>query len=491
MIKVPGVPKATAGRVLRQPRLWLFPTLVMLAVTMVVTLSYVGGIINPAGSLHRVPVAIVNEDRGVFATGHKVDLGPQIAHSITTGSDNAQRVSWRTLSLGEAEAQMNKDTLFGALIIPADFSHNVLALADLAVLHGTASQQPTVQLLTNPRSGSVATSVVQTVGEQTTHAISSRVSTLLTEHGSTVRHAGRPFPTAEAILLANPVALNTTQYHPLGNHSGFGLSAFYVTLVLVLGAYMGAGVVSSSVDFALGYQSSERGRRWSSRLPVSITRTQTLAAKAIMSSILSVVTATAVVLTCRFILHMDTPHFGQLWIYSVCASVAVAVSAQVIISLVGGLGSLVGMLFFVALGVPSSDGSFPLQTVPDPFRWLAEFEPMRQINDGLRAILYFGARGDAGLTRGWTMIAVGGVLGLALGLIVALIRDNRGHQRLTIHQIIAAHAHDGSTMSPPAPVGNAQLPAGRHPYSAMVQLGEESLRHDAVLNLRFKDAKIV
>ncbi|MFD7601808.1 DUF3533 domain-containing protein [Streptomyces mirabilis] len=463
-MNVPGVPKATARHLLRRPNLWLFPTLVMIAVSVVVSLSYIGGVINPTGHLHRLPIAIIDEDRAVHVDGWKVHLGPQIVRGITTASDSRQRVEWRTLSLRGAEAEMDKDAVYGALIIPADFSRGVLSLTGPVAPHGTAPRQPSVHLLTNPRSGSVATSSVQAVGERTIHTVSSRIAATLAAHMDPAHHAiRRAIPTAEKMLLADPVTLHTSEHRPLGNHSGFGLSAFYVSLVLTLGAYLGAGVVSSSVDFALGYQSAERGRRWSSKLPVPITRTQTLVAKTAMSAVLSPVTATAILLTCKFALHMDTPHFGQLWIYSVCASIAVGVTAQTIISLVGGLGSLVGMLFFVALAVPSSGGSFPLQTVPSPYRWLAQFEPMRQIDDGVRAILYFDARGDAGLTRGWIMIALGCFVGLALGLIVAWIRDHGGHQRLTSHQITAAHAHFRSTVSLAAPAGGTQHESGGRP----------------------------
>ncbi|MGW5465137.1 YhgE/Pip domain-containing protein [Streptomyces sp. NPDC003996] len=463
-INVLGVPKATARHLLRRPNLWFFPTLVMIGVSVVVSLSYIGGIINPTGNLHHLPIAIVDEDQAVHVDGRKVHLGPKIVRGITTASDSRQRVEWQTLSLREAEAEMDKDAVYGALIIPADFSSGVLSLTGPVAPHGTAPRQPSVHLLTNPRSGSVATSSVQAVGERTTHTVSSRIAGTLAAHVEPAHHTSRrAIPTAERILLADPVTLHTSEHRPLGNHSGFGLSAFYVSLVLTLGAYLGAGVVSSSVDFALGYQSAERGRRWSSKLPVPITRTQTLVAKTAMSAVLSPVTATAILLTCKFALHMDTPHFGQLWIYSVCASIAVGVTAQTIISLVGGLGSLVGMLFFVALAVPSSGGSFPLQTVPSPYRWLAGFEPMRQIDDGVRAILYFDARGDAGLTRGWIMIALGCFVGLALGLIVAWIRDHGGHQRLTSHQITAAHAHFRSTVSLAAPAGSTQHESGGRP----------------------------
>ncbi|MFD8929610.1 hypothetical protein [Streptomyces mirabilis] len=257
--------------------------------------------------------------------------------------------------------------------------------------------------------------------------------------------------------------MHTSEHRPLDNHSGFGLSAFYVSLVLTLGAYLGAGVVSSSVDFALGYQSAERGRRWSSKLPDPITRIQTLVAKTAMSAVLSPVTATAILLTCKFALHMDTPHFGQLWIYSVCASIRRGDRSNHHFAgrrtRVAGGHALLRRLG----GALVRGGSFPLQTVPSPYRWLAQFDPMRQIDDGVRAILYFDARGDAGLTRGWIMIAVGCFVGLALGLIVAWIRDHGGHQRLTSHQITAAHAHFRSTVSLAATAGGTQHESGGKP----------------------------
>ncbi|MGI5141287.1 MULTISPECIES: YhgE/Pip domain-containing protein [unclassified Streptomyces] len=122
------MPKATAWRLLGRRSLWFFPALVMIAVSVVVSLSYIGGIINPAGNLHRFPIAIVDEDRGIHAGDRKVNLGPQIAHGITTAPDSRQRVEWRSLGLAEAEAEMDKDAVYGALIIPADFSSNVVAL---------------------------------------------------------------------------------------------------------------------------------------------------------------------------------------------------------------------------------------------------------------------------------------------------------------------------------------------------------------------------
>ena len=61
---------------------------------------------------------------------------------------------------------------------------------------------------------------------------------------------------------------------------------------------------------------------------------------------------------------------------------------------------------------------------------LAEFEPMRQLTDGVRSILYFDARADAGLTRAWIMMAVGLVLALAFGFAMTRYYDRRGLHRI-------------------------------------------------------------
>ncbi|MEV7325378.1 DUF3533 domain-containing protein [Streptomyces sp. NPDC093970] len=452
---IPGVPRATARQLLRKRGLWTFPALVLVVLSAVLSLSYLGGIINPAGNLHRLPLAVVDQDRAVHADGGQVHLGPRIAEGITSAPDPRGRVAWRTTNLRQAVAAMDDDKVYGALVIPARFSADTLALASSAPSHTATPHQPKLRLLTNPRSGSVATSLAQAIGDRAAQAVSQQVAAELKQQVHTGTGSA-----ARKILLARPVTLVTTEHRPLGNHSGFGLTSFYLTLLLVLTAYVGAGLVSSTVDTALGYQSAERGRRWSSRLPLPITRTQTLLTKTAVSAGLATVTASTILLTCTLVLHMDVSHPAQLWAYAVCASIAVAVSTQALIALFGGLGSLVGMIFFVALAVPSSGGSFPLEAVPGPFRWLAEFEPMRQINDGIRALLYFDARADAGLDRGWSMIAVGGLLGLALGFAVARRRDRRGHQRLTPQQLAALHRAAAALTSPAATAGTtAEAPA--------------------------------
>lgn len=104
---------------------------------------------------------------------------------------------------------------------------------------------------------------------------------------------------------------------------------------------------------------------------------------------------------------------------------------QAINAAFGGIGQLISMFVFIVLGLPSSGATVPLHAVPGFYRFLSHFEPMRQLSDGVRAILYFDARADAGLTRAWTMIAIGAAVGLLFGFLMTRYYDRKGLHRMT------------------------------------------------------------
>ena len=220
------------------------------------------------------------------------------------------------------------------------------------------------------------------------------------------------------------------QGHPIARHTGLGLSAFYYTLLLVLAGFLSANLVHNGVDTALGYADSEIGP-WHSRRPtVPINRTQTLVVKMEMTAGLSVVTTTMIMLATIGILGMDAPHLALLWVFSFAACVTVGLGVQAINAAFGTLGQLIAMFVFIALALPSSGATIPLQATPSFYRFLGTFEPMRQVAGGVRAILYFDAQADAGLTRAWTMIAVGFVVALVFGFAMTTYYDRKGLHRM-------------------------------------------------------------
>ncbi|MCX5244267.1 SNG1 family protein [Streptomyces sp. NBC_00201] len=412
-------PQARAVSLLGRPKLWLVPTVLTGLLALLLALLYMGGIVNPQGNLHHLPIALVNGDTGKPPAGQRQNAGTQLAAAIT--SDKAgDQADWRTLSRAQAQDQLDSGRVYGALVIPPDFTASITALTT-----ADATARPTLTVLTNPGKGSLGSSLTSKITTAAAHQASVTI-------GKQLSAAAAPRANATTrLLLADPINVVTQVGHPIGGHSGLGLSAFYYTLLLVLAGFMGGNVISNGVDTALGYADTEIGP-WHTRRPtVPINRTQTLLLKMAMTAGITVVSVSLVMLATIAILGMDATHIPLLWIYSYCATLAVGLGVQAINAAFGGIGQLVSMFVFIVLGLPSSGATVPLQAVPGFYRFLSNFEPMRQLSDGVRAILYFDARGDAGLTHSWIMIAIGAAAGLLFGFAMTRYYDRKGHKRLT------------------------------------------------------------
>ncbi|MFE6852775.1 YhgE/Pip domain-containing protein, partial [Streptomyces sp. NPDC057674] len=259
----PG-PQVRARTLVRKPKLWLVPTVLSALVAVGLSLLYMGGILNPNDNLHRLPVALVDEDRGTPLPGQREPLGKQITDRIVAGSSD-DSVHWRRLDRAQAQDALASGEIFGALVVPEDFTASVAALTT-----DRATARPTITVLTNPGLGSLGSSITAQINQSAAHQASLAIGKQLA--------AGTDVPTTR-LLLADPVAVTTQVGHPIGRHSGLGLTAFYYTLLLVLGGFIGGNLVNSGVDTSLGYADSEIGP-WHSRYPtVPIDRTQTLVLK--------------------------------------------------------------------------------------------------------------------------------------------------------------------------------------------------------------------
>jgi uncharacterized phage infection (PIP) family protein YhgE len=317
--------------------------------------------------------------------------------------------------------QLASGKIYGALVIPPDFTSSVAALT---TTHATV--RPTLTVLTNPGLGSLGSSLASQINQAAAHQASLTIGKQLAAQAG-----AQGANSTTLLLLADPVAVAVRVGHPIGQHSGLGLTAFYYTLLLVLSGFLGGNIIHNGVDAALGYTDNELGP-WHTRRPtVPISRTQTLLLKMLMTAGILVLTTSVLMLAAVVILGMDAPFPGLLWIFSYCASLAVGLGVQAINAAFGGIGQLISTFVFIALSLPSSGATIPLQAVPGFYRFLALFEPMRQLSDGVRAILYFDARADAGLARGWTMIAIGFVLALVFGFGMTYYYDRKGLRRLT------------------------------------------------------------
>ncbi|MFJ8876790.1 YhgE/Pip domain-containing protein [Streptomyces albidoflavus] len=409
---------ASAGSLLRRRKLWVFPAALSGLVALLLSLLYMGGILTPDGSLHRLPVALVDADDGRPLPGERQNLGAQFSSAIVSSSPGDD-VRWRRLTRAEAQDQLAAGKVYGALVVPPGFTDSVRALAE-----GTAEKRPTLTVLTNPGMGSLGSALADQISERAAAEASQELGRRLTEW------AGGDATPAQRLLLRDPVAVTTEVGHPIGSRSGLGLSAFYYTLLLVLAGFLAGNIIHNGVDTGLGYADSELGP-WHSRRPtVPVSRTSTLVVKMGMTAGLTVLTTALIMVATIGILGMDAPHLPLLAVFSYCASLAVGLGVQAINAAFGGIGQLVAMFVFIALALPSSGATVPLEAVPEFYRVLGIFEPMRQLASGVRSILYFDARADAGLARAWVMIAIGVAAALAFGFAMARYYDRKGLHRM-------------------------------------------------------------
>jgi uncharacterized phage infection (PIP) family protein YhgE len=368
-----------------------------------------------------LPVGVVNQDVGASVGGQRVDVGRQLSAALVGAPAVSKRLGLEVSTLAVAEQRMRLGKQYAAVVLPPDFTSSLLALAGI----GRSSSKPTVALMTNPRAGTLAVGLATGVlGPALSHASGQIGRELLAVDSA---HGVKPAATA---VVADPLTVATAAFLPVPSHSALGLSAFYIALLTTFCGFLGAVIVNTSIDAVLGYATTEIGPVWSQRQPVAISRWQTLLAKWVMAVGLTVLLTGLMLFTAVVILGMNAPHFASLWLLSWCAAAVIAIGTLALFAALGTLGQLVALVVFVYLALASSGGTVPLDALSGFFRFVANFEPLHQILDGMRAILYFGARGDAGLTRAWIATGAGLVFWLALGVLVTTWYDRRRLYRM-------------------------------------------------------------
>jgi YhgE/Pip-like protein len=419
----PGVmPRIRASALLRVRAVWLAPIALAAVLVFFMTLFYIGAIVNPVGHLSGLPVVLVNQDRGATVQGSQVSFGAEVASDLEHSPAVTSRLALDQVPYAQAEARMNSGSAYAAIVIPPGFSASLLSAYGLS---STSAGIPTIQLLTNPRAGSVgvqlATGVAQPALQKVSSAVGSKLSAEAAKAGRTPR-AG--------VTASDPITVATSDFRSLPPDSALGLSAFYISLLAIMCGFLGAVLVNSSIDAALGYGTSEIGPRWRQRMPVPISRWQTLLAKWTVALAAVPILTGILLLVAVGLLGMNAPYPWELWLFTSFAGIAIAAGTLALFAAFGSLGQLLAMLLFVYLALASSGGTVPVQALPSFFRFAASFEPLRQVLGGVRAILYFNAQADAGLTRGIVLTTIGLAFWLIAGAAVTRWYDRRGMDRL-------------------------------------------------------------
>jgi YhgE/Pip-like protein len=428
---------AAEENILRSPKFWFAPVILVGIVMGLLAWLYMGWILNPQDNIRDFPIAVVNEDVGATVpaapgspspSGEKENLGNTISTGLLDNVPKTQ-VDLQQMDWAKAQSEMSKGAIYGAIVIPSNFSTATGELA-IAAAKGTTITKPVITVYTNPRAGAIPVSLVQAITEPALAAVNTKVSAQLTAAtNEELKTLGAPALSGPGtFVLSEPINVSTVEYHPLPSGTGFGLSAFYYTLLLILAGFTGATIVNSTVDGLLGYTPSEVGPKVVSRARTNLSRFQTLLVKWGCVVLMGIAMSGLYIGVCT-LLGMSLPHMLLLWLFGALAISAIGITAMSVMAAFGNIGLLINLIVFVILDLPSSGGTFPLQAEPRVYSVLSIFEPMRQVFLGISSIIYFDAQWDAGLSRALMMTVIGLLIGVLLGLIVTRYYDRKGLNR--------------------------------------------------------------
>ncbi|MEU1980587.1 DUF3533 domain-containing protein [Nocardia sp. NPDC019395] len=391
---------------------------------------YLGYVIDPEKNLHDFPIALVNQDDGDIRDGTPINIGDQITEALTQRVP-ADKVDLRVTGIGEAQRLLGNGEVYGAILLPSDLSKRLSILGAGAVVPGDI-ERPAITVITNPRTGTYATQIVQIVAQQALTQVDTEVGKQLTAaveaELDSAPAGGTELTGAARLVLADPIDVLIDPYRPLPDGTGRGLSAFFYTLLVVLAGFTGAMIVHTMVDSALGFIPAEYGPWFVHHPTAPHSRLRTLLLKWGVITVAAPIVS-GVYLGIGTLLHMPIDHALALFLFTTLAIVAVGVTALSILAAFGSAGLLVNLVLFIVLGLPSAGATIPLEASPHYMAWLAAFEPMHQIYLGVRSILYFDAHGNPGLARGVGMSLLGLAVGLVLGAVTTSVYDRKGLER--------------------------------------------------------------
>ncbi|MFI6998192.1 YhgE/Pip domain-containing protein [Nocardia sp. NPDC050175] len=403
--------RATA--LLRSPKIWVF-TVYGVVIAVVLTMGYLGGVLDTDTPAQRVPIAWVDADTGVGAQRD----GAQLDEQVFSGSAQHTARWIRADTEAAARELLARNEAYAAVVIPPEFTARVTALTT----PGANAAPVPVTVLSNPLAGPAASGTAVGVAAAVLSRLSQQLGAGLTPAGL----ASAPG------LLSDPVKVVVTPATSVPTHSAGGMAAFYYALVLILTGFLLAQLLHSGVDGALGFAPREFLHRRSTRAPLPIDRVHTLLVKIGVLAGCAVIAATVIEALAVLGLGMPAAHPLGLWLFSVLAVFTAGVVPLALLAVIGAPGALVATVVLVVFGVPSSGGAYPPELQPAVFRWLGDVLPMRHITDAARDLIF--PTSSFHLTGAVVAVSLWLVFSLAFGLGATAFYDRTGRGRVSAHE---------------------------------------------------------
>ncbi|MDG9716230.1 YhgE/Pip domain-containing protein [Streptomyces sp. DH24] len=143
---------------------------------------------DPYSRLDRIPVALVNDDKGASAGGERLTAGDDIAEGLR----ESDTFDWREVSAAEARRGVEDGTYYLSLTMPADFSRRIASSS------GASPETGALRVRTNDANNYIVGQISRTVFSEVRQAASTKASRSFLDrifisfsdiHGETVKAA--------------------------------------------------------------------------------------------------------------------------------------------------------------------------------------------------------------------------------------------------------------------------------------------------------------
>ncbi|MFF5531079.1 YhgE/Pip family protein [Streptomyces cinerochromogenes] len=121
---------------------------------------------DPYGRLDRIPVALVNDDKGATAGGKKITAGDDIVEGLR----DSRTFEWHEVSDEEARAGVEDGTYYLSLTMPADFSRRIASSS------GDSPETGALRVRTNDANNYIVGQISRTVFNEVRSAASTKTS---------------------------------------------------------------------------------------------------------------------------------------------------------------------------------------------------------------------------------------------------------------------------------------------------------------------------
>lgn len=345
---------------------------------------------GPSPRLTNFPLIIVNEDEGAssFITGR------EIAENLIKKQDG-HTFNWKfAATKDDAINEMKNNQAYGALIIPTHYSHDLIQLRDVLMNEKTEGKAVKLELLINEGGGQTTTSIATNVLETLVTSASTDISTHLKEE---LIQKDLKLSPLTANLMDNPIQYTKLNVLGLPKNINNGLTPFMMILITSISGLMGVNMINT-------YLKSSRAKMSNDGL--LLTNTNVIITSMVLGIISSV--TIAAVLQLAVFGFFGSSHSTGVWLiflFTLLCCMTIYFQFKMISLLFGKWGILI-MFPINFIGIFSSGGAVPVATLPFVHHFFSNFVPTRFMVDGLRAMLYYNGKLQAGLGISLLVISI-------------------------------------------------------------------------------------